>query len=46
MARWRTHPTHLPMEKTPGAMVLLISFAVMFVVLTILGFMLAAQYMP
>jgi hypothetical protein len=46
MARLRMRPTHLPMETTPGVTVLMISFAVMFVVLTILGFMLAAQYMP
>ncbi len=46
MARVRTHPTHLPIEKTPGITVLMVAFAVMFVVLTILGFMLAAQYMP
>ncbi len=46
MARLRTHPTHVPVERTPGITVLMISFAVMVVVLTILGFMLAAQYMP
>jgi hypothetical protein len=46
MARLRTHTTHLPVEKTPGLTVLMVSFAVMFIVLTIMGFMLAAQYMP
>ncbi len=41
----RTRSTRIPIEKMPGMTVLMISFAVIFVVLTILGFVLAARLM-